>query len=593
MSDFIATETADQPFAVRATTQHGVIEGLSYGTVTAFLGVPYGAPASGESRFRPPRPCAAWTGVRTAKTWGPRSFQSMAIHPLQAAFPRTFEAIAGDDLLNVPPMGEDCLTLNIWAPVNGIQGSMSTAQDGEVGERRDVWHPSVSSSADPPRSAASRGSGQSDTSNGTRPVLVWLHGGGSNGSPSESRADGRALARRGDVVVVSITHRLNVFGYLYLGAVAGEEYSTSGSAGHVDLVLALQWVRDNIHRFGGDPDNVTIFGESAGGAKVAWLMTMPEARGLFHKAAIQSGAETTTGLSTNTSHAEEFTDGFLAELDLTPESWRRLLDVPPERLVAAHEGVSAKLKIPYVLAPPGATVSGPVLRRKPMDAVEEGAAANVPLMIGACADELQLFTMKRDYLAEQPGEERRAEIGDAGPAPLAPSGYAELREWLGEGADRIIADYGRTRPGATPDQVEAAIRGDRQFLIPSLRFAEAYLNNGFGPVFTYSFAWKSDLVPEIGAFHSLDIPFFFDRTQAIPIAYRDATAAPLAAQMSDALIAFARTGSPSHAGIPEWPRYRRVDRATMIFDRECRVENDPRSTDRSAWDGIETARLGF
>jgi para-nitrobenzyl esterase len=395
------------------------------------------------------------------------------------------------------------------------------------------------------------------------------------------------------VVVVSVTHRLNVFGYLYLGAVAGDGYASSGAVGHLDLVLALEWVRANIARFGGDPDNVTIFGESAGGAKCAWLMTMPEARGLFHKAVIQSGADTTTGLSTTLSHAEEFTDVFLTELGLHKTAWRRLLEQPAERLVAAHEAAAAKLRIPYVLPPPGPTVDGAVLAETPVEAVEKGRVARVPLMIGACADELQLFTMRRDYLADTPGEERRAEIGDSGPTPLSPSGFEALRRWLGEGGDAVIEAYSRGRPDAAADEIEAAIRGDRQFLIPSLRFAEPHLKNGDGPVFVYSFGWKSGLVPQLGAFHSLDIPFFFDRTAAVPIAHRDPTAADVSGRMSDALIAFARTGSPNHPGTPEWPGYDVTTRPTMIFDRECRVENDPRSADRSAWDSIPTSRLGF
>ena len=532
---------------LRTQTQYGTVEGVTEESVSAFLGIPYGAAMVGEDRFRPTRRPEPWSGIREAKTWGPRSFQSLALNPLHVAFPHTFAAIVGDDLANDVSLSEDCLTVNVWTP-------------------------------------RAPGSG--------RPVLVWLHGGGSNGSPSESRSDGNALAGRGDVVVISVTHRLNVFGYLDLRSVAGEEYAASGSTGLLDLVLALEWVRDNVANFGGDPGNVTIFGESAGGAKVACLMSMPEARGLFHKAVIQSGADTAGGLSCGADAAQSFAADLLTELDLTRDSWREVLQVPGPRLVAAHEGVSAKRGSAYVLPPPGPTI-GDVLSHTPIDAVENGEIANIPLLVGACADELELFTMRRDYLAEEPGEDRTLELGDAGPRPLAPSGEDELRRWLGEGADEIIAAYKRSRPDAEGGKIEAAIRGDRQFLIPSLRFVEAFLRIVRSPVFFYSFAWKSDLAPQLGAFHSFDIPFFFDRTEAIPLASGDRTAAPLAANMAESLIAFARTGAPSHDGIPEWLPYNPKTRPTMIFDRECRLEYDPRRVERTAWEGIPTSRLGF
>jgi para-nitrobenzyl esterase len=587
---------------IRAETRYGTVEGVSDGAVSSFLGVPYGGPTGGANRFLPPRSPESWTGVQTATTWGPRSYQSMAPNPLHLAFPRTFDAIVGDDLQNVVPMSEDCLTLNVWTPA--VQSSEFRVQSEGV---------------EPQNSRATQ----------TRPVLVWFHGGGSNGSPSESRADGSALAKRGDVVVVSVTHRLNVFGYLYLGSIAGVGYAASGCAGLLDLMLALEWVRDNVAEFGGDPGNVTVFGESAGGAKVAWLLSMPEARGLFHKAVIQSGAETTTGLGATLAAAESFTDDVLTEVGLTRSRWQGLLDLPAERLVAAHEAVSARRQIPYVLPPPGPTIDGAVLSRAPIEAVEQGLTADVPLIIGACADELQLFTMKRDYLAESstfnvqrstgsggsrtaeaatsrdrqgaaensspdhPSNEQKLTLGASGPRPLVPSGEAELRRWLGDGAGEIIEAYRRGRPTSEADEIDAAIRGDRQFLIPSLRFAEAHLRVAKSPVYVYSFAWKSELAPRLGAFHSLDISFFFDRTQAIPLASGDPSAGPLAAQMSDALIAFARFGTPSHQGIPEWAEYDLDRRSTMIFDRRCRMESDPRSEEMSAWNIVPTSRLGF
>ena len=294
--------------SVRVRTTAGVVEGRSDESVVAFLGVPYGAPTGGDDRFMPPRPVKEWLGVRPATTWGPRSYQTAAPNAFHERFPRTFAAIVGDDLTLDVPMSEDCLTVNVWTP--------------------------ASKSSRP------------------RPVLFWLHGGGACGSPSEYRADGSVIASRGDVVVVSVTHRLNVFGYLYLPHIAGEAYRTSGGVGHLDLIAALEWVRDNIARFGGDPHDVTVFGESAGGAKLAGLMAMPQARSLFQRAVIQSGAETSTGLSATIEEAKEFTAAFLAELSLSAENWAELLRLPAEQLVRTHEVVSQQLGVPYVLPPP-------------------------------------------------------------------------------------------------------------------------------------------------------------------------------------------------------------------------------------------------
>ena len=220
--------------SVRVLTTAGVVEGASDGSFVSFLGIPYGAPTDGVNRFRPPLPPHSWPGVRHALTWGQRSPQTTSPDPLRQVFPRTFDAVFGDTPAPDIPMSEDCLTVNIWAPA---------------------------ASPDAPR-----------------PVLFWLHGGGSSGAAADPRTDGTALAFRGNVVVVSVTHRLNVFGYLYLGGIAGDDYRSSGGVGHLDLVAALEWVHDNISSFGGDPKNVTIFGESAGGSKAACLMVMPRPR---------------------------------------------------------------------------------------------------------------------------------------------------------------------------------------------------------------------------------------------------------------------------------------------------------------------------
>ena len=537
--------------SVQIRTTAGVVEGRSDGSVVAFLGVPYAAPTGGEDRFKPPRPVEEWPGVRPATTWGPRSYQTAAPNPFHELFPQTFAAIVGDDLTLDVPMSEDCLSVNVWAP--------------------------ASESSRP------------------RPVLFWLHGGGACGSPSEYRADGSVIALRGDVVVVSVTHRLNVFGYLYLPHIAGDEYRTSGGVGHLDLVAALEWVRDNIARFGGDPHDVTLFGESAGGAKVACLMAMPQARRLFRRAVIQSGAETSTGLGATIEEATAFTAAFLAELNLGTQNWAELLRLPAEELVRTHEVVSQRLGVPYVLPPPGPTIDGVVLPLSPIQAAVAGECADVPLIIGACRDETKLFLLKEDSFAGQggagtsPKPDRAKELD----GPLAMVGREAFEEWLGPGAAEIIDAYRRSRPDASFPEIESAVRGDRQFLVPSLRFAEALLETGRAPVYVYSFAWESDVVPGLGAFHSMDIQFFFSTTERMPITNLDPTSRPLAERMTDALIAFARTGDPNHPGLPQWAPYDPARRATMIFDRACEVADDPRSEERRAWQSVPTDRLGF
>lgn len=535
--------------SMRVETTTGTIEGRQTGVVVSYLGIPYGAPTDGPNRFKPPMPARPWRGVRKAGSWGPRSYQTTALDPFIAAFPKTFQAIFGTDLTLDLPMSETCLTLNVWAPVSDV---------GEL-----------------------------------RPVLFWLHGGGSVGSPSESRTDGSALASRGDVVVVSVTHRLNVLGYLCLNSIAGDEYETSGNVGHLDLVAALRWVRDNIAAFGGDPSNVTIFGESAGGSKVACLMAMPEAQGLFHKAAIQSGAETTTGLSVTRDEADAFARAFLANLNIRPSNWRRLLELPAGLLVEAHASLAGRLGVRYALPPPGMTIDGRVLPRNPIESVSAGECADVPLLVGACRDELGVFLMDEDYFARRDSGSAPVVKGSLNLEAFAAAGRESLVEWLGAGAEQIIDTYRRNRPDASDAEIEAAIRGDRQLVIPSLRFAEEFMRLQSSPVFAYSFEWVSSVLPQLGAFHNMDVGFFFSTTDLVPVTRLDPSSAVLADQMSDALIAFARSGNPNHPGLPHWPSYDRERRLTMIFDRNCNVVEDPHGEERRVWDAVPTDRLGY
>ena len=259
----------------------------------------------------------------------------------------------------------------------------------------------------------------------------------------------------------------------------------------------------------------------------------------------------------------------------------------------AHEAVAHKLGVPYSLPPPGPTVDGVVLESTPIESVAAGDCADVPLMIGACRDEMGLFLMSEDYFANADPSACQTTRSPLFLGPFGAAGRETLEQWLGPGAERVIDAYRRSRPNATDAQIEAAIRGDRQLLVPSLRFAEALAETGRRPIFVYSFDWVSQVLPQLGAFHNMDVEFFFSTTEEVAITRLDPSSARLATQMGDALIAFAHSSDPDHPGLPHWPRYDARKRATMIFGRSCHIANDPRAEELAAWRSTPTDRLGY
>jgi para-nitrobenzyl esterase len=390
--------------------------------------------------------------------------------------------------------------------------------------------------------------------------MVWLHGGGfSIGSGSWPVYDGTALARRGDVVVVTVNHRLGIFGYLHLKEIAGPEFASSGNAGMLDLVAALEWVRDNAKAFGGDPSNVTIFGESGGGAKVSTLLAMPAARGLFHRAAVQSGPGLRSRVAAG--QATELAKQVVADLDTGASSVQALQSVPANKLL----GFQAKLGRSAIFAF-SPVIDDVHLPEHPGDAIKNGTAADVPMIIGCNRDEATLF------LAMEPGLDGLTVLdGDHVPPRL---------KSLGERARPIIETYRRTRPDASPKDLLVAIESDRMMRIPSIELTERKLAGGKGPVFMYLFCWAAG---PLGSAHGYEIPFVFDNARP-PVMPESVGRGNLAAEMSDAWIAFARNGAPDHPRIPHWPAYSLQDRATMIFDRDAvRVQNDPSGDERAAW----------
>ena len=507
-------------------TSSGRLRGTSENGIHAFKGIPYGGPTGGANRFLPPVPAEPWSGVRDATSFGPACWQAQEYLTRIGIF----------GAVGIDAMSEDCLALNVWTPA---------VKDGSK-----------------------------------RPVMFWIHGGGFfEGSGDHFPSyDGASLARSGDVVVVTVNHRLGVFGFLHLEGLAGEKYAGSGNAGMLDLVAALTWVRDNIETFGGDPGKVMIFGESGGGAKVSTLLAMPSAQGLFHRAVVQSGP----GLR---ALSREDAAKMAAEfLDITGNRDRieRLHAMRSDTIWAAWMVMAKPPAIPGMprggeFAP---VVDDASLPAHPFDPVAAPTAANVPLMIGTNKDEMTFMLMRDPEFGKYDEATMRARLVDTLKSRLSDNLDTSR-------VDDLIAAYRRSRPGATPHDLLVAITTDRM-RVASIRLAERKAAGGPAPAFMYQFTWESPAMRgRLKSCHALEIPFVFNNVDPTVRAIGDAPERiALAKAMSQAWIAFARSGDPSHQGLPQWPAYDAKTRATMIFNQECRVQNDPAGQERKAWDGI-------
>jgi para-nitrobenzyl esterase len=506
------------PSAIVQTTA-GRVRGLLQNKVHGFKGVPYGASTAGALRFLPPTKPHAWTGVRDAFELGLRSPQiDGGLVPEWAALDRP------------GPMGEDCLSLNVWTPSVG----------------------------DPSK----------------RPVMLWLHGGGyTGGSAGFICYEGTELARKHDVVVVGINHRLNVFGFLYLAEIGGEKYAHASNVGMLDIVAALEWVRDNIAAFGGDPGNVTIFGQSGGAGKVSTLLAMPSAKGLFHRAIAESGSAIA---GVPRAEATTSAEMFLMRVGLKASQVDELQKLPMDQLVMAmRRGAAGPANVGGLTLAP--VVDGRTLPANPFAPVAPSLSANIPLLTGSTETEVTFnANMKYDALD---GAGLRARVKDM------------LRVDEAQ-ADRLIAIYRKGRPQATNLDLALIMATDvSNFRTGTDTEAERKAALGKAPVYMYRFTWYSPVRGgQLRAMHTMEIPFVFDNVDSATVLLGDGRDRyALADRMSRAWVAFARTGNPNHTGLPHWQPFNADQRATMIFNTECKVVNDPYREERLA---VSAVRVG-
>jgi para-nitrobenzyl esterase len=501
-----------QTAAVQTTA--GKVRGLVRYGVNQFYGVPYSASTAGVNRFMPPVKPASWTGVRDCFQVGERSPQDEE-GPISEVF----------SLDRREPMGEDCLKVNVYTP--GLD-------------------------------------------NRRRPVMVWLHGGGfSGGSGNWLLYDGTNLARKEDVVMVGVNHRLNLFGFLYLADLGGEKWANASNAGMQDIVAALAWIKENIAAFGGDPDKVTIFGQSGGGGKVCTLMAMPSAKGLFHRAIAMSGS---AFRGANRQNATKATEEFLARLGLKSNQLDELQKMPWRQLREAFE------KRPGIQG----FATGPVVDGKslPTDQWYPNApevSATVPFMQGSVETE-DAWTEPVPPL-DMPEEEMLTRV-----RRIARSDEGKTKE--------LVAMYRKNHPGISNTDIWLIMNADNTRRANAQTLAELKVTQGKAADYQYYFTWRSPVHKgQMKSFHTLDIPFvLYNIDIAASMTGSGQERYALAHKMSAAWAAFARTGNPNHPDLPNWPAFSLKDRATMIFNNECKVVNDPNREERLALKLIRDAQ---
>ncbi|MEZ6031338.1 MAG: carboxylesterase family protein [Hyphomonadaceae bacterium] len=491
-------------------TAAGKYRGLSANGVYVFKGMRYGASTAGAGRFMPPRAPEPFAGVRDAFEYGDQT-------------PQAPGGLAADTA-----MSEDCLRINVWTP------ALDTAR---------------------------------------RPVLLWFHGGGFEAGSGSSRLyDGTNMVKRGDVVVCTINHRLNVFGFCDLSHLLGPSFAQSGNVGYLDLVASMKWVRQNIARFGGDPNNIMIYGQSGGGRKVSVCYAGKEASGLFAKGVVQSGSHM---LLQTKDQSQALTNALLAELGISPANARTLQDVPQDKLSEVQRKVIAAAG--YRFEP---NIDGISFQGHTFIPSAPQQTAKVPMMVGTT----------RTELANQLGRDPAIYTMDD----------AALRERINrflppEDVDEALSVFKAANPAAKNSEIFFLITSWRSYVLNATLMAEkrAQLNGANNPTWMYNVTWRS---PAEGgrrvSQHTLDLPFMFDNVavaENLTGPETDETRAMTDA-MANAWLAFARTGNPNHAGLPNWPTYDLQTRSVMHFEVPPRVVSNPFPTERAFMQRYESVR---
>ncbi len=518
---------SDQANTTQVTVSSGMVQGTiggpgSHEGVHAFKGIPYAAPPVGDLRFRPPAPAAKWDGVRDATNYG--------LTAIQQPMPGVFGELGTPQ----SPAGDDCLNLNVWTP-------------------------------DP-------------TSSGS-PVLVWIHGGAFYaGSGVDDVYNGSAFARDG-VVCVTINYRLGVQGFWHLGE-HFPELAESGNIGLLDQIAALHWVQENISAFGGDPGQVTIAGESAGGMSVSTLMAMPAAKGLFKRAIPQSGAAH-NGISAPT--ASMIGGQVLDMLGVTAGDLDGLLEVPSEVMLEAQIKINDELsqtRDPNRFGEAASsamafqpTIGTEALPRRPIDAIAAGEAADIDLMIGSTLEEALIFLV---------------ELKDMFDDAMVEMTVDATFSMAGKDGSAVLSTYRANRPNAEPHEIAAAITTDQMFTVPAIRMADAQVAHNPN-TWMYRFDWPTPVADGAwGAHHFLEVPFAFDQLDNEQARGFTGENPPrsLAAAAHGAWVAFIKGGNPNNANLIEWPNYNADTRPTMLLNETCEVSTRPRDEEIALWEGV-------